>query len=68
MADEHSEPTVQSLTPQLIPLFEKVLGPPEEQLDEETRQLIQRAVQVLFKAHPELFQGHTELLKLAGVS
>ncbi|KAF2117365.1 armadillo-type protein [Lophiotrema nucula] len=32
-----NEPTVQQLTPQLMPVFEKVLGPPEEQLEDETR-------------------------------
>ncbi|KAI4246593.1 MAG: hypothetical protein LQ352_006380, partial [Teloschistes flavicans] len=31
------EPTILGLTPQLLPVLEKVLGPPEEQLDEETR-------------------------------
>lgn len=37
-----SEPTIQQLTPKLIPVFQQVLSPPEEQLeDEETRKLIQ---------------------------
>jgi len=35
--DQHGEPTIQQLTPQLIPVFQKVLGEPEDQLDDETR-------------------------------
>ncbi|KAH8159820.1 hypothetical protein CIB48_g8427 [Xylaria polymorpha] len=33
-------PTVQELTPRLIPVFEQVLSPPEDQLEDETRQLV----------------------------
>lgn len=64
--DDASEPTVQSLTPKLIGVFEKVLSPPEDQLTEETRQVVQRIVQSLYKANAELFQGHEQLLTLAG--
>lgn len=56
------------LIPKLVPVFEKVLGPPEEQLDKETRELVQHLVQALSKLRPELFQGHPGLLKLAGVT
>ncbi|KAK7747243.1 hypothetical protein SLS53_001496 [Cytospora paraplurivora] len=63
---EANESTVQSLTPKLIGVFEKVLSPPEQQLQDETRQLVQRIVHSLFKAKPELFQGHEQVLKLAG--
>ena len=35
-----SNPTVQSLTPKLLVAFDKVLGPPEEQLEPETRQQV----------------------------
>lgn len=64
--DEANEPTVQSLTPKLIGVFEKVLSPPEDQLTDDTRQVVQRIVQSLYKAKPELFQGHEQVLKLAG--
>jgi hypothetical protein len=37
MLDQHGEPTIQQLTPQLMPVFQKLLGEPEEQLDDETR-------------------------------
>ncbi|CAK7220315.1 hypothetical protein SCUCBS95973_004117 [Sporothrix curviconia] len=62
---EHNEPTVQQLTPQLLNIFAKVLSPPEEQLDDETRALLRRTVQLLHGARPELFAGQDALLKLA---
>ncbi|ROV89720.1 hypothetical protein VMCG_10335 [Cytospora schulzeri] len=65
---EANESTVQSLTSKLIGVFEKVLSPPEAQLQDETRQLVQRIVQSLFKAKPDLFQGHEQVLKLAGAA
>lgn len=44
-----NDPTVQQLTPQLMPIFEKVLSPPEEQLEEETRSQLVELVQYLRK-------------------
>ncbi|CAK7269472.1 hypothetical protein SEPCBS119000_003586 [Sporothrix epigloea] len=41
---EHGEPTVQQLTPKLLPVFQHVLGEPEAQLDAETRALVQQIV------------------------
>lgn len=38
---QHNEPTVQALTPKLIPVFQAVLGEPEAQLDKDTRALVQ---------------------------
>ena len=63
---EHSNPTVEQLTPQLISIFEQVLSPPEEQLEPETRETLQRTVQVLYKAKPALLANNPGLLKLAG--
>jgi hypothetical protein len=63
---EQSNATVQQLTPQLIPVFEKVLSPPEEQLEPQTRGLLQQTVQMLYKAQPDLFANHQQLLALAG--
>ena len=42
-------PIIQRLTKQLMPVFEKVLGPPEEQLTDETRNKVQQLVQFLQK-------------------
>jgi hypothetical protein len=41
---EQSNSTVQQLTPQIRPILEKVMGPPEEQLEPATRELLQRLV------------------------
>ena len=66
--DNLSNPTVEQLTPQLIGIFEKVLSPPEEQLEQDTRETLQQTVQVLYKAKPALLANNPGLLKLAGIS
>ena len=68
LSDDSNEPTVQQLTYQLIPIFEQVLGPPEEQLEKESRQLLHQIVRNLHKAQPDLFQGHQAALQYAGVA
>jgi hypothetical protein len=52
----------------LIPVFEQVLGPPEEQLEKETRQLLNHTVVALYNSKPELFKGHEQVLKYAGAA
>ncbi|QGI80885.1 hypothetical protein CEK25_007614 [Fusarium fujikuroi] len=64
---QQSNPTVEQLTPQLINVFEKVLSPPEEQLESETREILQHTVQNLYKAKPDLLANNPGLLKLAGI-
>ncbi|OTB09402.1 hypothetical protein M426DRAFT_315966 [Hypoxylon sp. CI-4A] len=44
-----SNPTIQELTPKLLNVFQQVLGPPEEQLQPETRAIVQEMVGVLTK-------------------
>ncbi|KAI0391848.1 importin beta-4 [Xylariaceae sp. FL0594] len=44
-----NNPTVQELTPRLLPVFQHVLGPPQEQLEEETRHLVEEMVRILNK-------------------
>ncbi|PKS07829.1 hypothetical protein jhhlp_006437 [Lomentospora prolificans] len=51
-----SNPTVQELTPRLVPVFKAVLGEPEAQLDDETREMVKKIAQLLHQARPELFQ------------
>ncbi|KAI3324427.1 importin beta-4 [Xylariaceae sp. AK1471] len=41
--------TVQELTPRLLPIFQQVLGPPEDQLEDETRLVVQEMVRILTK-------------------
>ncbi|KAK1842068.1 karyopherin kap123 [Colletotrichum chrysophilum] len=44
---DQQNPTVQQLTNKIIPVLQTVLGPPEEQLEPETRQLVQKLAQAL---------------------
>ncbi|UKZ61582.1 uncharacterized protein TrAtP1_002841 [Trichoderma atroviride] len=61
---DQSNETVQQLTPQLIGIFEKVLSPPQEQLEPETRQIISQTVKALYGAKPDLFANNPNLLSL----
>jgi len=65
---EAGEPTIQGLTPNLIPVFKAVLSPPVDQLDDETREIVRRTVALLHGAKPDLFSGHPEVLQLAGLA
>lgn len=64
--DDQSNQTVQQLTPQIIAILEKVMGPPEEQLEPETRELLKKTVQGLYQQQAGLFANHAALLSLAG--
>ncbi|KAM7196991.1 Armadillo-type fold [Rhypophila sp. PSN 637] len=65
---ESGEPTIQSLTPKLIPVLEAVLSPPAEQLDDEAREIVRRIVAFLYNANAGLFSGNPNVLKLAGLA
>lgn len=41
------EPTMQSLTPQMMPVLQKVMGPPEDQITAETRAKLQQLAQFI---------------------
>jgi hypothetical protein len=43
-------------------VFAKVLGPPEEQLDDETREKVKETVRYLAKEQPALVQGNEMLM------
>ena len=47
--DQANEPTIQQATPTLMPIFEQVLGPPEDQLEDETRAQLVELVKYLQK-------------------
>ncbi|KAH6843400.1 armadillo-type protein [Chaetomium sp. MPI-CAGE-AT-0009] len=64
---ENNEPTVQQLTPKLIPVFEAVLNPPTDQLDDETREIVRKTVFLLYNANQSLFSNNPNVLTLAGV-
>ncbi|KAF1911953.1 armadillo-type protein [Ampelomyces quisqualis] len=46
---QNHDATIQQLTPQLMPVFEKVLGEPQDQLEDETRSQLVELVQYLRK-------------------
>jgi hypothetical protein len=66
--DESNEPTVQQLTPKLVPVFEAVLSPPTDQLDDETREIVRKTVFLLYNADQSLFSNNPNVLKLAGAA
>ena len=45
-----------------MPVFAKVLGPPEEQLDDETREKVKATVRYLAKDQLALVQGNEVLM------
>ncbi|KXX82719.1 putative importin subunit beta-4 [Madurella mycetomatis] len=65
---EQSEPTIQQLTPKLIPVLESVLSPPAEQLDDEAREIVRKIVYLLYNAKQDLFSSHPNVPKMAGVA
>ena len=65
---ESGEPTIQQLTPKLVPVLESVLGPPADQLDDESREIVRRTVAFLYNANAGLFANHPNVLKLAGLA
>ncbi len=46
-----------------MPVFAKVLSPPEEQLDDETRQKIKETIRYLAKEQPGLVRGNEVLME-----
>lgn len=67
MLYEQGNQDIQNLTANLIPVFEKVLSPPPEQLTDDTRQTVCNLVVELYKAQPDLFRSSPSVLKLANV-
>lgn len=63
---QEGDSTIQGLTPQLLPALNHVMGPPEEQLNDETRgQLVELAKYIQSKQSSAL-QGFTHLQAAAG--
>ncbi|KAI9818800.1 MAG: hypothetical protein M1827_007620 [Pycnora praestabilis] len=59
---QSGDATVRGLTPRLIPAFARVLGPPNEQLNDESREQLVELVKYLHKQQPALIQGHEVLM------
>ena len=64
--DGSGHQTVRQLTPQLVPVFEKVLSPTEEELDQETRGKLVELVRYIHKQEPGLVVGREGLMKAIG--
>ncbi|KAL8982681.1 MAG: hypothetical protein Q9205_002886 [Flavoplaca limonia] len=56
------EPTILGLTPKLLPVLEHVLGPPEEQLDDETREQVVQLVKFLHGKQAQLVKKYPGLM------
>ena len=61
-----SNQTMIGLTPQVVPILAKVLGEPEEQLDEETREEVVGLVKFIHSKQAGLIAGHEVLEGLVG--
>lgn len=62
---QRQDPTVQGLTPELIPVFNKVLAPePADQLDPETRARVIETVKYLASQQASLIQGQEILMQV----
>ncbi|KAF2423420.1 ARM repeat-containing protein [Tothia fuscella] len=48
---QNNNPAMRSLTPQMEPILQQVMGPPEEQLDDETREQLVQLVEFLRNQH-----------------
>jgi hypothetical protein len=57
--------TIQSLTPQLMPVLNEVMGEPEEQLDDETRASLTELVKFVHSKQPNMIQPHANLVAAA---
>ncbi|KAL9022860.1 MAG: hypothetical protein Q9196_007499, partial [Gyalolechia fulgens] len=57
------QPTILSLTPQLLPILEMVLGPPVTQLDDKTREQVVEMVKFIHSKKPEMVRGYTGLMR-----
>ncbi|KAL9604674.1 MAG: hypothetical protein Q9219_000394 [cf. Caloplaca sp. 3 TL-2023] len=62
------EPTILSLTPQLLPILERVLGPPEEQLSEKTRAQVVELVNFVHGKQPGMMREYPVMMGVVGDS
>ncbi|KAL8800553.1 MAG: hypothetical protein Q9182_005108 [Xanthomendoza sp. 2 TL-2023] len=58
------EPTILGLTPDLLPILEQVLGPPDEQLDDETREQVVQLVKFVHGKQAQLVRKYPGLMSV----
>ncbi|KAL8768832.1 MAG: hypothetical protein Q9209_005013 [Squamulea sp. 1 TL-2023] len=56
------EPTTLGLTPKILPILEQVLGPPKEQLDDETREQVVQLVKFLYGKQAQMVKKYPGLM------
>jgi len=63
--DSASEPTILSLTPQLLPILNQVLSPPDEQLSDATRSQLVEMVKYVHGKYPSEVKKYERLTEVA---
>lgn len=63
--DSASEPTILSLTPQLLPILNHVLSPPDEQLGDTTRSQLVEMVKYVHGKYPQEVRKYERLAQVA---
>lgn len=64
IADSSSEPTILSLTPQLLHVLDQVMAPPYDQLNDATREQLVQLVRFVHGKHPALLGEHETLTEV----
>lgn len=62
LIDSAHEPTIMRLTPQLVPILAHVMGPPEHQLQDETRHQLVQLVKFIYEKQASLIQPYRALI------
>lgn len=60
-SDSKGEPTIVNLTPKVVPILAQVMGPPVDQLKEETREQLIQLIRFLHEKQPALVRAHESL-------
>ena len=63
--DSSGNPTILNLTPQLLPILDKVLSPPEDQVKDSTRAQLVQMVKFIASKHPREISGFERLREVA---
>lgn len=63
--DSAGEPTILGLTPRLLPILEQVLGEPQEQLNEKTREQVVEMVRFIHGKQPQMVGEYPGLVAVA---
>lgn len=59
--DSTGEPTILSLTPELLRVLDQVMAPPTDQLKDTTRELLVQLVSFVHRKHPALVRKYATL-------